>query len=142
MAFKGNLLSVVMDEWKRWGFSIRPLGGLAKIGGRERESPFVSFVNDYWKAVNQPAWNGNTAQPWSAAFISFCFKTAGAGKEFPYNQGHAGYCRSILKSPQKFSMLAIADPATTTVDATSIGRSVPAFDVAAITPPPRHTSPS
>lgn len=116
MTFIDDLLAVTLSEWKRWGYSARPIGASSKIGGKEKIPPYVSYVNDYWRAVGHPSWNGNTPQPWSAAFISFCFKTAGAGNAFPYDQGHAGYCAAILRSPATFSKLRIADPASTTVD--------------------------
>jgi hypothetical protein len=115
MAFRDDLLAVVLNEWKRWGYSVRSADSTVKIGGRERDAPFVSFVNDYWQAVGHPTWNGNTEEPWSAAFISFCFKAAGAGDAFPYNQGHAGYCRAILSTPERFPGLTLSAPATTQV---------------------------
>jgi hypothetical protein len=108
-----QLIATAADEWKRWGFSVRPLHGLGKIVGKEGVAPYVGYVNDYWRVVGEPTWNGNTAEPWSAAFISFCFKTAGAGNGFPYRTAHAEYCRAILQAPATYPGLALADPATT-----------------------------
>ena len=113
MPLAPQLIATAADEWKRWGYSVRPLHGPGKIVGKEGVAPYVGYVNDYWRVVGEPTWNGNTPQPWSAAFISFCFKTAGAGNGFPYRAAHAEYCRAILQSPATYPGLALADPATT-----------------------------
>lgn len=110
MAFVDKLIEKTTAEWERWGFSKRPVHGQASIGGTEQNSPYIGYVNDYWKVVGEPTWNGKTAQPWSAAFISFCFEKAGAGEGFPYRSGHAAYCAAILKSPQKYPALRLIDP--------------------------------
>ena len=108
-----KLVDTARAEWKRWGFSAVPVHGIKKIVGKEGVAPYVSFVHDYWVAVNEPTFNGKTPQPWSAAFISYCFKQAGAAKEFPYNEGHAGYCGAFIRNPAKYPKLSFGDPATT-----------------------------
>ena len=97
MSFNEELVKVASDEWERWGFSAAPLHRPKAIAGLERNQPFVGFVHDYWVVVNRPERNGLTNKPWSAAFISFCFKAANAGDDFPYSEGHYGYCQKILK---------------------------------------------
>jgi hypothetical protein len=79
------------------------------IVGKEKAAPYTGYVNEYWTVVGEPTWNGATPQPWSAAFISHCFKKAGAAKNFPYASGHFGYCSSIVKSPKKYP-LTLVDP--------------------------------
>lgn len=113
MSIKPKLIATALAEWTRWGGSVRPLHGAPAIGGTETKAPYVGYVNDYWKVVGKPNWNGATPQAWSAAFISFCFKTAGAGTGFAYSTGHVDYCRAILagRSPG----LSLVDPATTTL---------------------------
>jgi hypothetical protein len=115
MPLAPKLIAAAEDEWKRWGFSVSPLHKPPKIVGREGVAPYVGYVNDYWRVVGEPTWNGNTPQPWSAAFISFCFKTAGAGTGFPYRAAHAEYCRAILQKPASYPGLALADPAAATL---------------------------
>lgn len=115
MTLAAQLVTTATDEWNRWGCSVVRLHGDKAIGGTETVPPYVSYVNDYWKVVGEPTWNGNTPQPWSAAFISFCFKQAGAGAGFPYATGHVDYCGAILRHPQTYPKLALADPATTAV---------------------------
>jgi hypothetical protein len=112
MAIGTKLVGVSETEWGRWGYSTWELHKTPVIVGKEKNAPYVGYVNDYWKIVGKPTWNGATPEPWSAAFISFCFKTAGAAKNFPYAAGHVGYCSAILKSPKKYP-LTISDPATT-----------------------------
>lgn len=108
-----KVMDVARAEWARWGFSVRPLHKPSRIGGVEATAPFIQFVNDYWKVVGEPGWNGHTPQPWSAAFISYCFKNGGSGAMFPYRTAHVEYCRAILASPAKFPELSLVDPATT-----------------------------
>jgi hypothetical protein len=112
MSLSQRVVEAALEEWIRWGCSVRPLQGASKIGGKEDQSPYTSYVNDYWKIVGQPTWNGNTPQPWSAAFISFCFAKAGAAKGFPYATGHVDYCRAILRHPQTYPVLSLEDPAS------------------------------
>lgn len=111
MPITTKLIDTSTGEWARWGYSTWALHEAPVIAGKEKATPFSGYVSDYWTVVGQPTWNGNTPQAWSAAFISFCFKNAGAGKKFPYASGHAGYCAAILKSPSKYP-LTIEDPAS------------------------------
>jgi len=111
MPIRNALIDTATAEWKRWGFSAVPVHGHRSIGGTEHDAPFVSFVNDYWRVVGEPTWNGNTAKPWSAAFISFCFKEAGAARAFPYSAGHVGYCSAFVRHPENFPGLRFEDPA-------------------------------
>jgi hypothetical protein len=113
MTLMPKLIETAEGEWSRWGFSVRPLHAKPKIAGKENQAPYVAYVNDYWKAAGKPTWNGNTAEPWSAAFISFCFKSAGAGGSFPYAAAHVEYCRSIMTSAATYPDLALADPTAT-----------------------------
>jgi hypothetical protein len=112
MTITSKLVDIALGEWKRFGFSTRPLHGKDRIVGLESAAPYVDYVNDYWKAVGEPTLNGNSAIAWSAAFISFCFKEAGAGEAFPVDAGHAGYCSRIMRFPELYSGLAILDPAS------------------------------
>jgi hypothetical protein len=105
MAIQPALLTTAQDEWKRWGFSTVPIHGGKSIGGLEGQQPYVQFVNDYWVAVGKPSLNGKSPYPWSAAFISFCFKTAAAGTAFPYNEAHWGYCEAIVARPKAYPKL-------------------------------------
>ncbi|OCJ19853.1 hypothetical protein A6U88_32915 [Agrobacterium sp. B131/95] len=97
MSVNEELVKTASHQWERWGFSVAPLHKPKAVAGSEEKQPFVGYVHDYWVVVNRPERNGLTDKPWSAAFISFCFRTADPSNSFPYNEGHYGYCQKILK---------------------------------------------
>ena len=115
MPIQAALLTTVSNEWKRWGHSAVPVHGKKSIGGVESQQPYVQFVNDYWVAVGEPARNGKSPYPWSAAFVSFCFKSAAAGTRFPYNEAHWGYCAAILTEPKTYPGLKLMDASSCTL---------------------------
>lgn len=116
MPIQAELLTTATNEWKRWGFSSVPIHGSKSIGGRESEQPYVQFVNDYWVTVGQPTRNGKSPYPWSAAFISFCFKSAAAGAGFPYSESHWGYCAEIFAKPKTYPDLKLLDPSSSSLN--------------------------
>lgn len=68
---------------------------------KETDDPQYLRVGDYWRAVGQPM-DGRTvdaegARPaWSAAFISFVLKEAGAGDRFKYSVAHCHYFQDFV----------------------------------------------
>lgn len=112
MAIQEKLIDAADGEWKRWGFSLAPLHRPKQVGGTEQQVPYVQFVNDYWTVAGKPEWNGKSPFPWSAAFISFCFASAGAGAGFPYRTGHWDYCAQIVNEPDTYPKLKL-EPAST-----------------------------
>ena len=79
-------------EWRRW----RPGGGTPM---REDEAAAIPIVKEYWRVGvrrNMPTNKINNADrrkrvAWSAAFISYCMREAGAGNTFRYSGGHWVY---------------------------------------------------
>jgi hypothetical protein len=63
-----------------------------------------ALVRQYWLVgVNRTVSDANLASaawqeanPWSAAFISYVMREAGAGAEFPYASAHAAYIRAAI----------------------------------------------
>lgn len=113
MTIREKLVEVARREWTRWG------GPLEEIDGRrlgftsarmESDHPFWTFVHDYWRAVGSDL-DGRDAPAWSAAFISYCFKEAGAGAAFPVHQNHSIYVSKIDSGD--FHGLSLEDPGTT-----------------------------
>lgn len=112
MSFKSGLLDVVNAEWEF--FSKDLAGHDIKIGGVNKEAvgKFSGRVADYWLAIPAASLaslvkqfakahgrlDGTINLPWSAAFISFCMKTAGAGVAFPYSSGHATWIAASIKN--------------------------------------------
>lgn len=89
-------VSIAQAEWAFWN--------AGKY--QERDPEVTPRMKDYWLAVGKKTttaqiqselWqNGNKAKniygnPWSAAFISWVMKEAGAGNSFSYHAAHAGY---------------------------------------------------
>jgi hypothetical protein len=91
-AFRQRIVRLANQELARWG------------NGRIKETdPKVRRVlQDYWRSgtgkiygedqLGDPTFQKDHA--WSAAFISWIMKTAGAGNAFKYSSAHATYTRS------------------------------------------------
>ncbi len=113
MSFTDDLAAVARSEWTRWGgpaegFDGRLIGFTSKR--MEVEHPLWTFVGEYWKSVGSNL-DGRDSTAWSAAFISFCFMQAGAGKRFPFHENHSIYVSKI--DSRKFVGLSLEDPGTT-----------------------------
>lgn len=84
LALRRRIVEVARNEWRRWGRGaikesnprMRPvLARYWQVGvGRMRTEP------NWWSAI-----------PWSAAFISWVMRQAGASSSFRYSGGHATY---------------------------------------------------
>ena len=97
-AFTDKVASQCLEEFKRF-----------KNGkGRENVDPFSGFVGEYWKiGLNNSNINGKTTfqdkngkpfrPAWSAAFISFIMRKAGAGNAFFYHEGHIHYVVKAIR---------------------------------------------
>jgi hypothetical protein len=87
-------------EWQAWGQQTMAIdGSIISSGHKENESDFSERVNRYWRESLGLNHNGNDEIPWSAAFISWIFKTAGAGPAFTYSPRHSTYLfKAILAS--------------------------------------------
>lgn len=113
MSFADDLAAVARREWTRWGGPAEGLDGRL-IGftdtRMEAKHPFWTFVGEYWKSVGSDL-DGRDSPAWSAAFISFCFMQAGAGKRFPSHENHSIYVSKIDSG--KFAGLSLEDLGTT-----------------------------
>ena len=59
---------------------------------REDRSPLAERIGAYWTALGRPDLDGTDRDvPWSAAFISFMVRAAGAATSFPYSAQHSAY---------------------------------------------------
>jgi LAS superfamily LD-carboxypeptidase LdcB len=87
---RGRIVATALAEWQKWN-----------AGGRRTETDprMRAILADYWKTgagVNvRESDLGSTpfqaSHPWSAAFISWVMKKAGAGPAFRYSAAHAVY---------------------------------------------------
>jgi len=91
-AFRQKIVRIANQELARWGN-----GAIKETDPRIRRA-----LQDYWKTgagvsydedqLGDPAFQKDHA--WSAAFISWLMKTAGAGNDFKYSASHAVYTRA------------------------------------------------
>ena len=110
---RADAVAVALDEWRLWGMRVDDHWGHgyvqrdATMG--ERQPGLWQRVGEYWwegMNADEPdnAWTGkhdangkvfpvavNGEYAWSAAFISYVMRIAGAGKNFPYSPDHATY---------------------------------------------------
>ncbi len=104
-----NAIAIAMREWRAWGMQVNdaPPGPDLPIEAREdRQAGMWQRVGDYWwygqdGGSQSSGWTGKysndgreyRAEPpaWSAAFISYLMRSAGAGDRFPYSPLHATY---------------------------------------------------
>ena len=113
MTFIEDLIAVARREWTRWGGPAERIDGslVGFVGKRmEADSPFWTYVGEYWHSIGSDL-DGRDSPAWSAAFISYCFKEAGADKRFPYHENHSIYVAQIDSG--KFAGLSLADPGAT-----------------------------
>jgi len=88
-AFRQLIVRLANQELARWGN-----GTIKETDWRLRKT-----LQDYWKTGAGVSYSENQlgdsafqgAHPWSAAFISWVMKTAGAGNAFKYSASHAVY---------------------------------------------------
>src|SRR6201995_976988 len=102
--------AIAMREWRLFGQNVAdPEADAARMVKPEREDGLWQRVGEYWwlglnagsaesawtgkhnadGKVFSPAVDGDYA--WSAAFISYVMRIAGAGQRFPYSGDHADY---------------------------------------------------
>jgi len=83
-ALRSNIVKVADQEWRRWN------RGRTKEG----EPAIRKVLEGYWRKgagwlPDGPTWWSSF--PWSAAFISWVMRQAGAGNDFRYSAAHADY---------------------------------------------------
>jgi peptidoglycan hydrolase-like protein with peptidoglycan-binding domain len=90
-AFRQRIVRIANQELARWG-----RGRIKETDPRIRR-----VLQDYWKTGTGADYSDaqlgdssfQTDHPWSAAFISWVMKTAGAGPAFKYSSAHSTYTR-------------------------------------------------
>jgi len=111
MTFTEALVSVARREWIRWGGPIETIeGDLIGFTDPRMEAvfPYWTYVGEYWQTIGSHL-DGRDDPAWSAAFISYCFNQAAAGKRFPYHENHSVYVSKIDSG--KYTGLVLEDPA-------------------------------
>lgn len=85
------------SEIKHSNNSHNSLGAGNSPGFRER----VWFYFRYGVFYGGEEWRDYTSWAWSGAFISYCFRKAGAGEAFPYSPAHYLYVMDGVKNRSK-----------------------------------------
>lgn len=120
MSFRERLVQVALDEWAFFDrdlegqvpkVEVKGPSGNRSLVHKERAQPYCDRIAIYWLAIPKNQYqklsqdhagggrlDGTTKLAWSAAFISFCMKKAGADAEFPYSSGHVAWIRKAIKN--------------------------------------------
>ena len=95
-------VDIATREWKFFGQqTIGKNGKLSRMGHREADEGYWQRVGTYWKeGVGLDLTGKDTDEPWSAAFISYVMKEAGAGYRFRLSEWHAHYIREAIHARQ------------------------------------------
>jgi hypothetical protein len=83
--FVGNTAGLCIAEWDFF----------ERGGRRENEEPHFRRVGDYWREGLGKQLDGRSNKAWSAAFVSWVMRKAGAGQRFHYAEAH---CHYIVKA--------------------------------------------
>lgn len=89
-----SLTSICNEEWDFFGNSKIHLDGTSQIGRSEYDEGAWQRVGHYWQSLGTSyahLTGKDRGWAWSAAFVSFCMKNAGAGRLFPYSASHSRY---------------------------------------------------
>ncbi len=106
------VVAIALREWRAFGSLTDPDASTRKP---EREEGLWQRIGEYWwlgldRLDRDAAWTGkhdargrifpperDEAFAWSAAFISYVMRIAGAGAGFPYSASHDVYIRAALR---------------------------------------------
>lgn len=109
--FTERLIAVATREWEFFLRTTRRIDDSWHLGANLDAEPWTSRIGVYWDAVDRPDWDGLTPEPWSAAFISWCFREAGAGQAFWGDETHSLYVDRIRRHDGMSPKLTLHAPA-------------------------------
>ncbi len=127
-------VAVALREWRLWGGGVEQPGSPPYVQSEatmaERQQGLWQRVGEYWwegMNADEPdsRWTGkhdasgkifpvaaNGSYAWSAAFISYVMRIAGAGPDFPYAPDHATYINEAARPYRPGKLLVAENPAT------------------------------
>jgi hypothetical protein len=110
------VVAIALREWRLFGQTIaNPQADATRTIKPEREAGLWQRVGEYWwlglnAGTTESRWTGKHDQngkvfppqddgdyAWSAAFISYVMRIAGAGPRFPYSGDHADYINAARR---------------------------------------------
>lgn len=97
-----EIIRIARSEWEFFGKQEFDVAGhRVRRGKKETEDGFWERVGLYWREGADRRLDGrNTDQPWSAAFVSYVMKSAGAGGRFLYSGRHSDYIHEAIAARQ------------------------------------------
>tara|TARA_R110000850_G_scaffold87677_1_gene188473 strand:+ start:46 stop:723 length:678 start_codon:yes stop_codon:yes gene_type:complete len=97
---KAKAVRKAKQEWKDWGEqTVNVHNQTIKSGGQENEAGYSDRVKTYWKEGTGLNYDGTDRDvAWSATWISFIWKKAGAGTKFKYSPSHSEYIRDSISN--------------------------------------------
>ncbi|MER9891867.1 DUF2272 domain-containing protein [Mesorhizobium sp. M0119] len=99
-AFVDELVRQCVAEWEYFGGQVYDENGAAvSVGHKEQEVGYAARIGVYWKeGTSTQGVDGTSAGwPWSAAFISWVVKQAGASDRFRYSTKHSVYISQAIR---------------------------------------------
>jgi hypothetical protein len=111
---RAHVVAVALREWRAWGSPVNDDDHL-NWNKPEREDGLWQRVGEYWYVGMNPGsresrWTGKHDEhgrefppeddghyAWSAAFVSYVMRIAGAGQAFPYAADHALYINAAKR---------------------------------------------
>lgn len=102
-AFAQRAVDTAVSEWDRFEHQTYNLQGqTTHVGRKEGEDPWYKRIGDYWKhGVLDSTLDGRDDVPWSAAFISWVMRTAGANGRFNYSPQHSVYISRAIRDMKR-----------------------------------------
>ncbi|MEB3334606.1 MAG: DUF2272 domain-containing protein [Cyanobacteriota bacterium] len=104
---RSKLVELALAEWRLFGEPMIRDGRLVHAGRKEGDPGQWQRVATYWREglLQDPprssAEVSSSDRPWSAAFISYVMKRAGAGERFPYAASHSGTINEAIYNRQQ-----------------------------------------
>ncbi|MDQ3815770.1 MAG: DUF2272 domain-containing protein [Armatimonadota bacterium] len=93
-------------------------------GGDEGDEPLKSRIKTYWETLGLDF--PGVEEPWSAVFVSFCVKKAGAtAAEFKFHPLHAVFVHEAINNPGAFKGVRISERAVNVGDIIHNNRGMP-----------------
>ena len=102
--FTERVKKICCAEWLHFGKQTYNINNRLSIKGRrETEAGFWERIGVYWELGTGYEIDGlHTDWPWSAAFVSYVMKIAGAKERFRYSIRHADYINEYIKGDIRF----------------------------------------
>lgn len=97
-ALRQNIAQLAEQEWERWGRGTK----------KETDREMLDVLAEYYRTatgewpddrLHDPAWHAK--YPWSAVFISWIMRKAGAGGRFKYSRAHWEYVAAAKQNRQR-----------------------------------------